>query len=145
MVMMKACSCYIREANVVSKAQAREFIRQYLPVCYCVGLRCDLSQIAGVDSICSRRPLLQEFVPGLTYVALSRVKDPENPQVLNFRSKSLLPPSSRVLREGSADLGQLEENLKCFRNKDLSQEFFEIRERFFRQENDHVACWPDLE
>ena len=53
----------------------------------------------------------KEFVPGLTYVALSRVKDPQNLQVLNFKSKSLLPPSSRVLRECSTDLGQLEEDL----------------------------------
>ena len=44
---------------MVSKEQARKCIRQYLPVSDCVGLRCDLSQVAGVDSICSRRPLLQ--------------------------------------------------------------------------------------
>ena len=77
----------------------------------------------------------KEFVPGLTYVALSRVKDPQNLQVLNFRSKSLLPPSSRVLRECSTDLGQLED-LKCCRNQDLSQELFEVHDRFSLEEND---------
>lgn len=68
-------------------------------------------------------------------MALSRVKDPQNLQVLNFRSKSFLPPSSRVFRECSTDLGQLED-LKCCRNQDLSQGLFEVHDRFSLEEND---------
>lgn len=77
-----------------------------------------------------------EFVPGLTYVALTRVKDPKNLQVLNFRTNNLLPPSSRVLRECSTNLGELCEDLQCCRNKDLSQEMFEVQDRFCLEEKD---------
>jgi len=77
-----------------------------------------------------------EFVPGLTYVALSRVKDPKNLQVLNFRPNNLLTPSSRVLRECSTDLGQLDNDLQCCRNKNLPQELFEVQDRYFSEEKD---------
>ena len=78
-----------------------------------------------------------EFVPGLIYVALSRVKDPSNLQVLNFKRRSLLPPNPRVLKECSTDLGDLYEDLHCCRNKNLSADFFTVQDRYILEEKDH--------
>lgn len=77
-----------------------------------------------------------EFVPGLTYVALSRVKDPSHLQVLNFNSQYLLPPNPRVLKECSTDLGNLYDDLHCCRNKNLSTNFFTVQDRYSLEERD---------
>lgn len=104
------------------------------PIVPSIAVNCHKAQgltlSAAVVHCCS------EFVPGLTYVALSWVKDPKNLQVLNFRPNNLLLPSSRVLRESSTDLGQLDEDLQCCRNKDLPRELFEVQDRFFLEEKD---------
>ena len=39
----------------------------------------------------------KEYVPGLVYVAVSRVKSPDCTQILNFNSNQLLPPSHDVI------------------------------------------------
>lgn len=75
-----------------------------------------------------------EFVPGLTYVALSRVKDPNHLQILNFKSHSLLHSNPRVLKECSTDLGHLYEDLNCCRNKNISPDFFTVQDRYCLEE-----------
>ena len=39
----------------------------------------------------------KEFVPGLTYVAYTRVKSSENIQVIGFKRSHLLPPSEEAI------------------------------------------------
>ena len=89
----------------------------------------------GVFEQCVGDTLKVSF-PGLTYVALTRVRDPANLQVLNLRSTNLLSPSSRVIRECSTDLGQIEEDLRCCRNKELCEDFFEVKDKYAIEEKD---------
>lgn len=77
-----------------------------------------------------------EFVSGLTYVALSRVKDPGHLQVLNFKRHFLQPPNPRVKDECSTDLGHLRDDLQCCRNKILPAHFFTVQDRYMLEETD---------
>ena len=126
-----------RETNVVQEEQRTENSRQHPTVSYRSSVCCHFPQISGSVTLsaavvhCS-----SEFVPGLTYVALSRVRDPANLQVLNFRPTNLLPLSSRVIRECSTDLGQIEEDLRCCRNKELCDDFFEVKDKYAIEEKD---------
>ena len=108
-------------------------IRQF-PIVLAYAITCHKSQ--GLTLSAAVVHCSSEFVLGLTYVALSRVRDPANLQVLNFRSTNLLPPSSRVIRECSTDLGQIEEDLRCCRNKELCEDFFEVKDKYAIEEKD---------
>lgn len=66
---------------------------------------------------CSR-----EYVPGLIYVAISRVKSPEHIQVLNFNSRQLLKPQKKALDIcSSKHVCQPVADLSCCRNKTINQ------------------------
>ena len=108
-------------------------IRQF-PIVLAYAVTCHKSQ--GLTLSAAVVHCSSEFVPGLTYVALSRVRDPTNLQVLNFRSTNLLSPSSRVIRECSTDLGQIEEDLRCCRNKELCHDLFEVKDKYALEEKD---------
>lgn len=85
-----------------------------------------------------------EFVPGLTYAAISRVRDPAHLQVLNFKGKHLLKPNTRVLKECSTDLGRLEGDLTCCRNADAPLDMFTVHERYSAevQDSDEGIIYP---
>lgn len=117
-----------RQGNVIGS------IRQF-PIVLAYAVTCHKSQ--GLTLSAAVVHCSSEFVPGLTYVALSRVKEPENLQVLDFRAKKLLPPSSRVIRECSTDLGEFYDDLRCCRNKELSPELFEVKDRFTLEQKDY--------
>ena len=67
----------------------------------------------------------KEFVPGLTYVAVSRVRRAEDMQILRFRPSQLLQPPADVLEvcshseEESADL-------TCCVNQQLDRRIFNV-------------------
>ena len=65
------------------------------PVVLAYAITCHKSQgltIAAAVVHCSR-----EYVPGLIYVAVSRVKSPECIQILNFNSRQLLKPQQKAV------------------------------------------------
>ena len=62
-----------------------------------------------------------EFVPGLTYVAVSRVKKTDDLQVLNFDRKQLLKPPKQVIEIcSSGHVCEPVADLSCCRYKELS-------------------------
>lgn len=69
----------------------------------------------------------KEFVPGLIYVAASRVKHEDQLQLVNFNRKQLIPPSTEVLAVSTNnDEGAVERNRGCCNQRDLEERFFEV-------------------
>ncbi len=76
-----------------------------------------------------------EFVPGLTYVAASKVKSADHLQMLNFQPTMLLKPPPYVIEQCSTSLGEPKEDLSCCRYKHVSNDnFFEVKERQYDYE-----------
>lgn len=72
----------------------------------------------------------KEFVPGLMYVALSRVKSSEHLKVVDFSPNQLLRQLSKCLDVCAQHTNVMEEDLKCCRKKALSEEFLKIDDGF---------------
>lgn len=72
----------------------------------------------------------KEFVPGLIYVAVSRVKSDEHIQVLNFKPSQLLKALSDVISQCSTDTGGPVADLTCCRHKTLDESLFKVEDRF---------------
>ena len=114
-----------RSGNVVGA------ICQY-PVVLAYAITCHKSQ--GLTLPAAVVHCSTEFVPGLTYVAISRVRDPDHLKLINFHAKHLLSPDPRVLRECATDLGDLREDMSCCRNGNLSLDNFSVKERYCANE-----------
>ena len=79
-----------------------------------------------------------EYVPGLIYVAVSRVKSPDCIQVLNFSATQLLPPSNDVIHLCSTN------NIKepcvdltcCSQQEIVDEKCFTVTDRFCEYEDD---------
>ena len=73
----------------------------------------------------------KEFVPGLIYVAMSRVKHHDTMQVLDFNPNQLLPADPEVILQCSRDVGVCDHNLNCCRRRETSEEtsFFDVCDR----------------
>ena len=65
----------------------------------------------------------QEFVPGQTYVAMSRVKLSSNIQVNNFQRRFLLPPPSELINLACECL-EPAESYSCCRYQPLDKSYF---------------------
>jgi len=72
----------------------------------------------------------QEFVPGLTYVAASRVRSYENLQLVGFSPDFLLLPSQKVLGFDITCTGWVDANKCCCSNKQLSDKLFEVNDTY---------------
>ena len=75
---------------------------------------------------------VQEFVPGQTYVALSRVRNEASLQVINFKSRFLIPLPAK-LKTVTADDGSeivLEQTFSCCTNKELDPKMFECESQY---------------
>ena len=68
----------------------------------------------------------QEFVPGQTYVALSQVRNEASLQVINFKSRFLipLPEKLKTVTAGDANELVLDGIFSCCKNKELDCEMF---------------------
>ncbi|KXJ08430.1 ATP-dependent DNA helicase PIF1 [Exaiptasia diaphana] len=92
--------------------------RLQFPLILAYGITCHRSQ--GLTLPAAAVHCTKEFVPGLIYVALSRVKKAECLQVLNFRKNQLLPPDSECVNVCQHN-SPLLESLQCCRNDFLLQ------------------------
>ena len=83
------------------------------PIIPAYAITCHKSQgltLSAVVLHCSR-----EYVPGLIYVGISRVKSPDHIQVLNFNASQLLKPGSDVITHSTSS-----SNDACSTMEDLS-------------------------
>lgn len=89
--------------------------KSQFPVILAYGITCHKSQALTLSAAvvhCSR-----EFVPGLTYVAMSRVRSADHLQLLWFNRNWLLQPSDRTISECCTNFGCPVEDLTCCRKK----------------------------
>ena len=80
----------------------------------------------------------KEYVPGLLYVAVSRVKSPNHIQVLSFSANQLLPPSHDVLELCStSNISELSTDLTCCSKQEcLDNKCFTVTDRFCDYEDE---------
>ena len=77
-------------------------------------------------------------MPDLLYVAISRVKDADHLQVLNFKPELLLKPQQKVVDCCSAHHCDGESDLSCCRRRVVEDDtLFCVDDRFSSQEADH--------
>lgn len=100
--------------------------RSQFPLSLCYAITVHKSQSLTLNSAvihCS-----PEFVPGQTYVALSRVTKEASLQVLGFRRSYLLPPSYELLSLVTNQMGKVDANLSCCTAMHLNENWFECNE-----------------
>ena len=69
----------------------------------------------------------KEFVPGLVYVAVSRVKSANTLQVIGFNACQILPADPEVVRQCGHAPGVNDPSLRCCRRKAVYDDaFFEL-------------------
>ena len=114
------------------------------PIVLAYACTCHKSQGLTLPSAvvhCSR-----EYVPGLIYVAISRVKSPKHIQVLNFNSRQLLKPQKKALDIcSSKHVCQPVADLSCCCNKTINQaNMLCVRDRYqdINQENEEPYTFP---
>ena len=82
----------------------------------------------------------KEFVPGLVYVAMSRVRSADTLQVLAFNINQILPADPEVILQCSRDVGECDASLRCCRRRMAADEtFFDVRDRFQPEDLDDVS------
>ena len=113
-------------------------VTQY-PIVLAYAVTCHKSQgltLASAIVHCSR-----EYVSGLIYVAVSRVRSPGHIQLLNFNRLHLMKPPRRALEMCSSHhLTDPVDNLTCCRQKCFSNETpLSVKERFESTEGDVEA------
>ena len=80
------------------------------------------------------------FVPGLVYVAMSRVRSADTLQVLAFNSNQILPADPDVILQSSRDVRECDASLRCYRRRVASDEtFFDVHDRFQPEDLDDVT------
>ena len=97
--------------------------RTQFPLAPCYAITVHKAQSTTLESVvvhCS-----QEFVPGQTYVALSRVTREESLQVLDFRKSFLLPPPSELTNFEANKMGNIDEHFGCCNGMHLKEDLFE--------------------
>ena len=84
--------------------------------------------------------LSKEFVPGLVYVAMSRVRSADTLQVLAFNNNQILPADPEVILQCSRDVGECDASLRCCRKRVVADEtLFDVRDRFQPEDLDDVS------
>ena len=73
---------------------------------------------------------VKEFVPGLVYVALTRVKSSKHLQIIDFKPNQLLPPVPQCLNVCAQHTEMLEDGFECCREQVLSDADFKIADGF---------------
>ena len=73
----------------------------------------------------------KEFVPGLLYVAMSRVLSADTLQVIGFSRSQVIPAAPEVIIQCHQDPGKSDPALWCCRKKAIGDErFFDVHYRF---------------
>lgn len=73
----------------------------------------------------------KEFVPGLVYVAVSRVKSADTLQVISFNARQILPADPEVVQQCGHATGVNDPSLRCCRRKEVHDDaFFEPQDKF---------------
>ena len=113
------------------------------PIVLAYVVTCHKSQgltLASAVVHCSR-----EYVPGLIYVAVSRVKSPEHIQILNFNPRQLLKPQQKAVEMCSTHhLCSPVEDLSCCRKKSFNHDnLLSVTDRFDDcEEDDEPFTFP---
>lgn len=81
----------------------------------------------------------QEFVPGLTYVAASRVQSVSRLQLVRFNPAFLIVPPADVLAFDITCHGEVCADKSCCRNKELPEECFKVTPDAYISESGHVT------
>ena len=75
----------------------------------------------------------KEFVPGLMYVSLTRVKSCSNLQIIGFNPNQLLQPIPECVNVCAAHSDPLDGEIGCCRNKVLDDEYSRITDGCAKQ------------
>ncbi|KAJ7391191.1 hypothetical protein OS493_019322 [Desmophyllum pertusum] len=79
----------------------------------------------------------KEFVPGLVYVAVSRVKLADTLQVIGFNAHQIVQADPEVIEQCCRATGVNDPSLRCCRKKPVVDDsFFEAQDRFQPEERD---------
>ena len=113
-----------RDCNGMKVGSVTQF-----PIVPAYAITCHKSQGLTLPAVvlhCSR-----EYVPGLIYVAISRVKSPDHIQVLNFNANQLLEPGSDVIAHSSShNTYDTMEDLSCCCHRVLNnKQSFKVTDR----------------
>ena len=112
------------------------------PIVLAYAVTCHKSQALTLPAVvvhCSK-----EFVPGLLYVAMSRVTSAQTLQVLNFKESQLLQADQDAVAHSSqAGISNTDPSLNCCRKKPVTNAaFFEARDRFEPEEPEDEYRFP---
>ncbi|XP_020610138.1 uncharacterized protein LOC110048702 [Orbicella faveolata] len=113
------------------------------PLVLAYAVTCHKSQgltLASAIVHCSR-----EYVSGLIYVAISRVKSPEHIQILDFSPRQLLRPPRRAVEICSSQhLDAPVADMSCCRNKNVNSDIFHsVKDRYHEYgEDDDPFSFP---
>ena len=122
---------YVYDKNGATKASRTQFP---LTPCYAITVHKAQSLTLNATVVhCS-----QEFVPGQTYVALSRVRGEDSLQVVDFRRKFLLPIPAE-LQSLAVDQHDPDPDFHCCKNQPIHESFLQyIDDDRFDEESDGV-------
>ena len=92
------------------------------PVILAYAVTCHKSQGTELPAVVVHAS--KEFVPGLTYVAVSRVKSVDNLQVVGFKASHIIPADPEVINQCKRAVGENDPTLACCCMRPVSDENF---------------------
>jgi ATP-dependent DNA helicase PIF1 len=117
--------------------------RSQYPLALCYAITAHKAQSLTMDKIvvhCS-----QEFIPGQTYVAISRVRREESLQILGFHQRFLLPPPSALTRVVTCQSGNPVSTFDCCKNSQLDESLTKVdEERQCPSDREDDPCEYDM-
>lgn len=116
--------------------------RTQIPLCLMWGITCHKSQGLTLPSAVIH--CTKEFVPGLLYVSMTRVKSANHLKVIDFNQRQLLPPVAECINVSENHEEISECGLECCRKKVLSDEDLRIGDGF-ELPNDEEQGYDSME
>lgn len=115
--------------------------RRQFPVALMFAITCHKSQGLTIPAAvlhCSK-----EFVAGLSYVAMTRIRSCEHLQVLGFHANQLLAPSEEAINVCTAHLPPVED-CSCCREKELIEQDFVIEDDHANVQNEAIHSTDEV-